>query len=132
MHRETIEYFGKQLTIETGRLAKQAHGSALVSLGDTTVLVTVVAAENAKEGQDFLPLTVEYMERTYSAGKIPGGFFKREGRPTEIEVLTGRLIDRPIRPMFPKGYKFETQVVALVLSHDKENDPAIAAMIGAS
>jgi polyribonucleotide nucleotidyltransferase len=132
MHRETIDFFGKPLTIETGRLAKQAHGAALVTLGETCVLVTVVASSTLKEGQDFFPLTVEYMERTYSAGKIPGGYFKREGRPTEVEILTGRLIDRPIRPMFPKAFKYETQVIALVLSADKENDPAIPAMIGAS
>jgi polyribonucleotide nucleotidyltransferase len=132
MTRETLDYYGKTLTIETGRLAKQAHGSALVTLGETVVLVTVVALPTAREGVDFLPLTVEYMERTYSAGRIPGGYFKREGRPTENEVLTCRLIDRPIRPMFPKGWRFETQVIALVLSADKENDPAVAAMIGAS
>ncbi len=132
MHRETIDWYGKPLTIETGRIAKQAHGAALVTLGETTVLVTVVAAPIAKEGQDFLPLTVEYMERTYSAGKIPGGYFKREGRPTELEVLTSRLMDRPIRPLFPKGYKFETQIVAMVLSSDRENDPGVASMIGAS
>jgi len=129
--KETFDYYGKPLTIETGRLAKQAHGSALVSLGDTTVLVTVVSGR-PREGVDFLPLTVEYMERTYSAGKIPGGFFKREGRSTEIEVLHSRLIDRPIRPLFPKGYRFDTQVLAMVLSHDKENDPGIPSLIGAS
>jgi polyribonucleotide nucleotidyltransferase len=132
MTRETLDYFGKKLTIETGRLAKQAHGSALVSLVETVVLVTVVSAPTAREGVDFLPLTVEYMERTYSAGRIPGGYFKREGRPTENEVLTSRLIDRPIRPMFPKGWRYETQIIALVLSADKENDPGVAAMIGAS
>ena len=132
MIRETIDWFGKPLTIETGRLAKQAHGAALVQLGDTCVLVTVVASDTLKEGQDFLPLTVEYLERTYSAGKIPGGYFKREGRPTENEILTSRLMDRPIRPLFPKTFKYETQVIALVLSADKENDPAVPAMIGAS
>lgn len=132
MHRETVDWFGKPLTIETGRLAKQAHGSALVTLGETCVLVTAVSSNNLKEGQDFFPLTVDYMERTYSAGKIPGGYFKREGRPTEVEILNSRLIDRPIRPMFPKAFKYETQVIALVLSADKENDPAIPAIIGAS
>jgi len=131
MLKETIDFYGKKLTIETGRLAKQAHGSALVTLGDTVVLVTVVAGR-PREGVDFLPLTVEYMERTYAAGKIPGGFFKREGRNTEIETLTSRLIDRPIRPLFPKGYRFDTQVLATVLSHDKVNDPGIPALIGAS
>lgn len=131
MHRETIDFYGKPLTIETGRLAKQADGSALVSLGETTVLVSVVAG-SPREGVDFLPMTVEYMERTYSAGRIPGGYFKREGRPTEVEILNGRLIDRPIRPLFPKGYTLDTQIVAMVLSADKENDPGIPGMIGAS
>ncbi len=131
MQRETIEFHGKTLTIETGRMARQASGAALVSLGETTVLVTVVAGA-PRAGVDFLPLTVDYMERTYSAGRIPGGYFKREGRPTEVETLNGRLIDRPIRPLFPKGYRFETQVVAMVLSADKENDPGIPGMIGAS
>ncbi len=132
MHREVFDWFGKKLSIETGRLAKQAHGAALVSLEDTVVLVTAVAAPTAREGTDFVPLTVEYMERTYSAGRIPGGYFKREGRPTEVEILNSRLIDRPIRPLFPKGWRYETQVIALVLSADKENDPGIPAMIGAS
>ncbi len=131
VQRETIEFHGKALTIETGRMAKQASGAALVSLGETTVLVTVVAGA-PREGVDFLPLTVEYMERTYSAGRIPGGYFKREGRPTEVETLNGRLIDRPIRPLFPKGYRLDTQVAAMVLSADKENDPGIPGMIGAS
>jgi len=129
--RETIDFFGKRLTIETGRLAKQAHGSALVSLGDTTVLVTVVSGE-ARPEIDFVPLSVEYMERTYSAGRIPGGYFKREGKPTEVEILNSRIIDRPIRPLFPRGFRFETQIVAMVLSADKDNDPAVPGMIGAS
>jgi polyribonucleotide nucleotidyltransferase len=132
IHRESIDYFGKTLTIETGRLAKQASGSALVMIEDTTVLVTVVAAQTVREGTDFLPLSIDYMERTYSAGRIPGGYFKREGRPTENEILTCRLTDRPIRPLLPKGWRYETQVIALVLSADKQNDPAIAAMIGTS
>lgn len=131
LQREVIEFHGKTLTIETGRLAKQASGAALVSLGETTVLVTVVAGD-PRTGVDFLPLTVEYMERTYSAGRIPGGYFKREGRPTEVEILNGRLIDRPIRPLFPKGYRYDTQIIAMVLSADKENDPGIPGMIGAS
>lgn len=129
--RQTTEFFGKNLTIETGRLAKQANGAALVSLGETTVLVTVVAG-GPREGADFLPLTVDYLERTYSAGRIPGGYFKREGRPTEVETLNGRLIDRPNRPLFPKGYNLDTQIVAMVLSADKENDPGILGIIGAS
>jgi len=131
MLRETIDFHGKKLTIETGRLAKQAHGSALVSLGDTTVLVTVVCGD-ARPEVDFVPLSVEYMERTYSAGRIPGGYFKREGKPTETEILNSRIIDRPIRPLFPRGFRFETQVIAMVLSADKDNDPAIPGMIGAS
>jgi len=132
MHREVFDWFGKKLSIETGRLAKQAHGAALVSLEDTVVLVTAVAASTAREGTDFVPLTVEYLERTYSAGRIPGGYFKREGRPTEVEILNSRLIDRPIRPLLPKSWRYETQVIALVLSADRENDPGIPAMIGAS
>jgi polyribonucleotide nucleotidyltransferase len=133
MHiREQFDFHGKTLSIETGRLANQAHGAALVQLGDTCVLVTVVSASSMKEGQDFLPLTVEYMERTYSAGRIPGGYFKREGRPTENEILTCRLMDRPIRPLFPKTFKYETQIIAIVLSADKENDPGVAALNAAS
>ncbi|PKK90550.1 MAG: polyribonucleotide nucleotidyltransferase [Candidatus Wallbacteria bacterium HGW-Wallbacteria-1] len=123
---------GRSLTIETGKLAKQAHGSALVRYGDTVVLVTTCGATEAREGADFLPLTVEYKEKTYAAGKIPGGFFKREGRPTTYETLSSRLIDRSIRPLFPDGYNMETQVVALVLSADKENAPEIPALIGTS
>jgi polyribonucleotide nucleotidyltransferase len=123
---------GKKITIETGRLAKQASGSALVSIGDTKVLVTTCVNKEIKEGTDFMPLTVNYVEKFYSAGKIPGGFFKREGRPTEKEVLTSRLIDRPIRPLFPENYFFDTQIIATVISMDKENDPDMAAMIGAS
>lgn len=131
MVRETIDFFGKKLTIETGRLAKQADGAALVSMGDTSVLVTVVGAKTPKEA-DFVPLTVEYLERTYSAGKIPGGYYKREGRPTESEILNSRIIDRPIRPLLPKNWRYETQIIALVLSADKDNDPVIPALIGAS
>jgi polyribonucleotide nucleotidyltransferase len=131
MLRETMDFHGRKLTIETGRLAKQAHGSALVSLGDTTVLVTIVSGDPRPEA-DFVPLSVEYMERTYSAGRIPGGYFKREGKPTEVEILNSRIIDRPIRPLFPRGFRFETQVIAMVLSADKDNDPAIPGMIGAS
>ena len=130
--RKTIEWGGRQLTLETGRMARQADGAVLATYGDTTVLATVVYARAQKPGQDFFPLTVNYQEKTYSAGKIPGGFFKREGRPTEKETLTSRLIDRPIRPLFPKGFKNEVQVVINVLSHDLENDPDIVGMVAAS
>jgi polyribonucleotide nucleotidyltransferase len=120
------------ISIETGKVARQADGSVLVRQGDTVVLVTATADRKAREGVDFLPLTVDYRENTYAAGKIPGGFFKREGRPNEKETLTSRMIDRPIRPLFPKGWRCETQVVALVLSADLENDPDILAVTGAS
>src|SRR3989338_7950078 len=122
----------EELTIETGRMAKQSDGAVTVQYGGTVVLTTVVAASELKENQDFFPLTVDYRERTYAAGKIPGGFFKREGRPTEKEILTSRLIDRPLRPLFPEHYFNEVQVMSTVLSVDKENNPDIAAMIGAS
>jgi len=126
------EIGGRTLSIQTGKLAKQASGAALVQYGETIVLVTVVSAKDERPG-DFLPLTVEYQEKIYAAGRIPGNYFRREiGRPSEKETLTARLIDRPIRPLFPKGYRFETQVIATVLSMDKENDPDILAMIGAS
>ncbi|MDT8335831.1 MAG: polyribonucleotide nucleotidyltransferase, partial [Desulfurivibrionaceae bacterium] len=128
-----IELGGRPLTVETGRLAKQAGGSALVTYGETVVLVTATAAPEAKTDIDFLPLTVEYQERFYSVGRIPGSFFRREiGRPTEKETLTCRLIDRPLRPLFAPGYANETQVIATVLSADKENDPDMLAMLGAS
>ncbi len=120
------------LSIETGRIARQADGAALVQYGDTVVLATAVSAAEEKEEADFFPLTVEYREKTYAAGKFPGGFFKREGRPTLKEVLTMRLIDRPIRPLFPETYLREVQVMSMVLSADKENDPDILAMIAAS
>src|SRR5437867_5219848 len=126
------QFFGRPLSIEVGRMAKQADGSALITFGETMVLVTAVADKKAREGIDFFPLTCDYQERTFAAGKIPGGFFKREGRPSEKEVLTSRLIDRPIRPLFPDGFVCETQVIATVLSHDKENDPDVLAMLGAS
>jgi polyribonucleotide nucleotidyltransferase len=126
------EIGGRTLSIQTGKLAKQASGAALVQYGETIVLVTVVSARDERPG-DFLPLTVEYQEKIYAAGRIPGNYFRREiGRPSEKETLTARLIDRPIRPLFPKGYRFEIQVIATVLSMDKENDPDILAMIGAS
>ena len=132
MKRKEIEWGGETLVLETGRVARQADGAVLATLGETTVLATVVAAKSPKPGQDFFPLTVNYQEKTFAAGKIPGGFFKREGRPTEKEVLTSRLIDRPIRPLFAEGFKNEVQVVLTVLSHDLRNDPDIVAMVGAS
>src|SRR5512136_3409573 len=122
----------KQITIETGKLAKQADGSVTVQLGETIVIVAAVAAARAKEGQDFFPLTVDYREKAAAAGKFPGGYFKREGRPTEKEILTSRMIDRPIRPLFPKGWFNEVQVQSIVLSADGENDPDMLAVLGAS
>src|SRR5262245_15262254 len=121
-----------QLTLETGEIARQASGAVLVNFEDTVVLVTVVGRKSADAGKDFLPLTVDYQERTYAAGKIPGGFFRREGRPSEKEILTSRLIDRPIRPLFPDGYYNEIQVVATVVSSNNEVDSDIPAMIGTS
>ncbi|AZU05361.1 polynucleotide phosphorylase/polyadenylase [Glycocaulis alkaliphilus] len=132
IQKETIDWAGRQLTIETGRMARQATGSVLVTYGETSVLATAVAMKQVKDGIDFFPLTVNYQEKYFAAGKIPGGFFKREGRPTDKETLTSRLIDRPIRPLFPKGFKNDTQVMLTVLSHDMENDPDIVAMVGAS
>ncbi len=127
-----LELGGQTLTISTGKMAKLAGGSALVRLGDTIVLVAASAAKNASPNRDFVPLTVDYRERTYAAGKIPGGFFKREGRPSEKEILTSRLIDRPLRPLFPDGFYNEVQVVIHVLSLNPEVQADIAAMIGAS
>ena len=132
IHKQEIEWGGRTLTLETGRVARQADGAVLATYGDTTVLATVVGDRQPKVGLDFFPLTVNYQEKYYAAGKIPGGFFKREGRPTEKETLTSRLIDRPIRPLFVKGFKNETQVIATVLSHDLENDPDIVAMVAVS
>jgi polyribonucleotide nucleotidyltransferase len=132
IHRVECELGGRPLSIETGRLAKQADGSVVVRSGDTIVLVTACAALDPKVGIDFLPLTVDYIEKTFAAGKIPGGFFKREGKPSEKEVLTSRFIDRPIRPLFPEGWSCETQLIAVVLSADADNDPDTLAMIGAS
>ncbi|MCL5124852.1 MAG: polyribonucleotide nucleotidyltransferase [Deltaproteobacteria bacterium] len=131
-HRTTCTVSGKEMTFETGRLAKQASGSVLVQTGETVVLVTTVAEKKGREGVDFFPLTVDYLEMTYAAGKIPGGFFKREGRPTEKEILTARFIDRPIRPLFPSGFVSETQIIATVLSSDGENEPDMMAINGAS
>ena len=130
--RKEIDWGGRKLVFETGRVARQADGAVLVSYGETTVLCTVVAQKSAKPGIDFFPLTVNYQEKTFAAGKIPGGFFKREGRPSEKEVLTSRLIDRPIRPLFAEGFRNETQIICTTLSHDLENDPDIVAMVGAS
>ncbi len=131
-YKKTISYGKHQLTLETGEIARQATGAVMVSLDDTVVLVTVVGAKNAKPDQDFFPLTVDYQERTYAAGKIPGGFFKREGRPSEKEILTSRLIDRPLRPLFPEGFYNEVQIVATVMSSDSQIDSDIPSMIGAS
>ena len=131
-HTVEIEWAGRPLKLETGRIARQADGAVLATYGGTSVLATVVAAKEERVGIDFFPLTVNYQEKTFAAGKIPGGYFKREGRPTEKETLTSRLIDRPIRPLFASGFKNETQVIATVLSHDMENDPDVLAMIAAS
>ncbi len=128
----SIELGGRTLAIETGKVAKQANAAVAVQYGETIVLVTAVCSEEERKNIDFLPLTVNYLEMTYAAGRIPGGFFKREGRPSNRETLIARLIDRPIRPLFPKGFRRETQIIATVLSADKENDPAILGMIGAS
>jgi len=129
---KTFQYGGHTVTLETGRIARQATGAVMVTIGDTAVLTTVVGRKSANPGQDFFPLTVNYQEKTYAAGKIPGGYLKREGRPSEKETLTSRLIDRPIRPLFPKGFMNEVQVVCTVMSADKNQDPDIAAMIGTS
>jgi len=130
--RKTFQYGDHEITLETGRIARQASGAVMVSMGNTSVLCTVVANRSAKAGQDFFPLSVHYIEKTYSVGKIPGGFFKREARPSEKETLTSRLIDRPIRPLFPDGFMNEVQVMCTVMSADKDTDPDIPAMIGTS
>ncbi|MCZ6524914.1 MAG: polyribonucleotide nucleotidyltransferase [Alphaproteobacteria bacterium] len=132
IHKKEIVWGGRQLVFETGHVARQASGAVMMGYGDTTVLCTAVAQKSARAGLDFFPLTVNYQEKTFAAGKIPGGFFKREGRPSEKETLTSRLIDRPIRPLFAAGFHDETQVICTVLSHDLENDPDIVALIGAS
>lgn len=132
MPRAHIEWAGRDLVIETDEVARQSDGAVLVRYGETVVLVTAVSAREPKEGVDFLPLLVNYLEMTFAAGRIPGGFFKREGRPTELEILSSRLIDRSIRPLFPKGYNCDTQVIATVLSVDQENDPSFLSIIGAS
>src|SRR5271169_5242923 len=132
VYRKELIWGGRPLVLETGKLARQADGAVLATYGETTVLCTAVAMKTAKSGQDFFPLTVNYQEKTFAAGKIPGGFFKREGRPSEKETLVSRLIDRPMRPLFAPGFVNETQVICTVLSHDLENDPDIVAMLGAS
>src|SRR5882757_2363470 len=132
VYRKELIWGGRRLVLETGKIARQADGAVLVTYGETTVLCTAVAMKTAKPGQDFFPLTVNYQEKTFAAGKIPGGFFKREGRPSEKETLVSRLIDRPLRPLFAPGFVNETQVVCTVLSHDLENDPDVVALIGAS
>ena len=132
VYRKELDWGGRKLVLETGKVARQADGAVVATLGETTVLCTVVGAKSPREGIDFFPLSVHYQEKTFAAGKIPGGFFKREGRPSEKETLTSRLIDRPIRPLFVKGYRNETQVICTVLAHDMENDPDIVAMIGTS
>jgi polyribonucleotide nucleotidyltransferase len=128
-HQVTVEVGGRTLTLETGKIAKQANGAVLARYGDTVVLVTACMDSKAND-RDFLPLTVDYREYTYSAGKIPGGFFKREGRPSEREILTSRMIDRPLRPLFPEAWRNETQIVAMVLSADSENDPDMIGITG--
>src|SRR3954451_18193392 len=130
--RKELMWGGRRLVLETGKIARQADGAVLATYGETTVLCTAVAMKSAKPGQDFFPLTVNYQEKSFAAGKIPGGFFKREGRPSEKETLVSRLIDRPIRPLFVPGFLNETQIICTVLSHDLENDPDIVALVGAS
>src|SRR6516162_1126547 len=130
--RKELEWGGRKLILETGKIARQADGAVLARYGDTIVLCTAVGVKSSRPGQDFFPLTVNYQEKAFAAGKIPGGFFKREGRPSEAEVLKSRLIDRPIRPLFPENFRNEVQVIATVLSHDLENDPDVVAMIGCS
>jgi polyribonucleotide nucleotidyltransferase len=132
IHSVEIDWGGRPLRLETGKIARQADGAVVATYGETVVLATVVAAKTPREGVDFLPLTVDYQEKTYAAGRIPGGYFKREGRPTEKETLVSRLIDRPIRPLFADGWRNETQVIVTVLSHDMENDPDVVAMVAAS
>src|SRR6185312_13557500 len=132
IHRVELDWGGRKLTLETGKVARQADGAVIATYGETTVLCAVVAAKQPKEGIDFLPLTVNYTEKYYAAGRIPGGYFKRERGPTEKDTLTSRLIDRPIRPLFADGWRCDTQVIITVLSHDQENDPDIVAMVAAS
>src|SRR6201991_503356 len=131
-HSVELDWGGRPLKLETGKIARQADGAVIATYGETIVMATVVSAKSPKEGIDFLPLTVNYQEKTFAAGRIPGGYFKREGRPSEKETLVSRLIDRPIRPLFADGYRCDTQVIVTTLSHDMENDPDIVAMVAAS
>src|ERR1700730_18115938 len=132
IHRVELEWGGRKLVLETGKIARQADGAVIASYGDSRVLATVVAAKKPREGVGFLHITVDYQEKFYAAGRFPGGYFKREGRPTEKETLVSRLIDRPLRPLFPQGYFYDTQVISILLSADGENDPDILALNGAS
>src|SRR4029434_4371122 len=132
IHRVELDWGGRKLVLETGKIARQADGAVVATYGESKLLATVVAAKESKEGIDFLPLTCNYFEKFYAAGRIPGGYFKREGRPTERETLISRLIDRPIRPLFAEGWRCDTQIIVTVLSHDLENDPDILAMVAAS
>src|SRR6201987_2528334 len=132
IHRVELDWGGRKLVLETGKIARQADGAVVATYGESKVLATVVAAQERREGIDFLPLTVDYQEKYYAAGRIPGGYFKREARPTEKETLVSRLIDRPVRPLFADGWRCDTQVIVTVLSHDLENDPDVLAMIAAS
>src|SRR5271157_5709244 len=130
--RKELDWGGRKLILETGKIARQADGAVFAKYGDSTVIATVVSTKEPKEGIDFLPLTCNYQEKFYASGRIPGGYFKREGRPTERETLISRLIDRPIRPLFADGYRCDTQVIVTTLSHDLENDPDVVAMVAAS
>src|SRR6266700_3627142 len=132
IHRVELDWGGRKLVLETGKIARQADGAVVATYGESKVIATVVAAKAPREGVDFLPLTVDYQEKYYAAGRIPGGYFKREGRPTEKETLVSRLIDRPIRPLFADGWRNETQVIVTTLSHDLENDPDILALVASS
>src|SRR5262245_54260274 len=132
VYRKELDWAGRKLVLETGKVARQADGAVMAHLGGTSVLATVVAAKDVRPGVDFFPLTVNYQEKAFAAGKIPGGFFKREGRPSEKETLVSRLIDRPIRPLFPESFRNETMVVVTVLSHDMENDPDIVSLVASS
>ena len=132
IHKEEIEVNGKKLTLETGKIARQADGAIIATLGETVVIATAVGAKKVADGQDYFPLSVNYQEKYYAAGKIPGGYFKREARPTEAETLISRLIDRPIRPLFPSGFMNEVQVLPTVLSYDSENQPDILSIIASS
>src|ERR1700716_1457748 len=132
IHRVELDWGGRKLVLETGKIARQADGAVVATYGESKVLATVVAAKAPREGVDFLPLTVDYQEKFYAAGRIPGGYFKREGRPTEKETLVSRLIDRPVRPLFAEGWRNETQVIVTTLSHDLENDPDILALVASS